>query len=182
MPAVSLAPRAPGLNFAALTFQGGGSHGTWRISRSHLFLSPCATNSNLLLVRKDGRGSESPQGALQSHPLYFGVRPAEPLTSSTHAQLCDLELPYPLCWRGRAKYLINIIAIIIREFGGTGFSNSPRMNSFFFFPLWIVGIWKTTKGNIYNYLEWWNWDDYSLPLFSILKGHIVISDFKKSSS
>lgn len=91
MPAVSLAPRAPGLNFAALTFQGGGSHGTWRISRSHLFLSPCATNSNLLLVRKDGRGSESPQGALQSHPLYFGVRPAEPLTSSTHAQLCDLE-------------------------------------------------------------------------------------------
>lgn len=62
-------------------------------------------------------------------------------------QLCDLKLPHSLCWRGRAKYLINIIAIIIREFGGTGFSNSPRMNSFFFF-LWIVGIWKTTKGNL----------------------------------
>lgn len=89
MPAVSLAPRAPGLNFAALTFQGGRSHGTWRISRSHLFSSPCATNSNLLLVRKDWWGSESPQSALQSHLLVrsglagtqessCGVRPAEP--------------------------------------------------------------------------------------------------------
>ena len=62
------------------------------------------------------------------------------------SQLCDLELLRPLCLRGRTKYLINIIAIIIRAFGWTGFSYSPRMN-FFFSELWEYGkqqreIWK----------------------------------------
>ena len=103
MPAVSLAPRAPGLNFAALTFQGGGSHGTWRISRSHLFSSPCATNSNVLLVRKEWRGSESPQGALQSHlPLQSQAGrarwPAPPMsicvTSSILLNLSQCQSPW----------------------------------------------------------------------------------------